>query len=441
MMGEYDVFTTIDETLQWIHGLIPHGMKPGTKRMEWMLAKLGNPERRIRAIHVGGTNGKGSTSSYLRHIYQEAGYKVGSFISPYITCFNERIMVNGEPISNEDLIRAANIVYPLTKACERETDLGEPAEFEAVTMISLVYFGSINYCDLVIYEVGLGGRLDSTNVIHPLVSVITNVAMDHMKQLGHTISKIAFEKAGIIKSGIGIVTTAEDAEALRVIQERADEKHSRFYQLGKQFTVESLGHDAEGEHFTFSSDFLKLDHAVVRMSGAHQVKNAAAALMAVSYLKTYYALIVDDQEIRDGLRKTAWPGRFERVATKPLIVLDGAHNVQGTEALAATVKRYYPGRTVHVLYAALADKQYDQMIAIIETVASDLTLTTFNYPRAASSDELFVVSHHPKKRNVPDWHQALHAMIDETGDQELLLVCGSLYFISRVRHFLLETKK
>ncbi|GAY75125.1 dihydrofolate synthase [Sporolactobacillus inulinus] len=188
------MFETIDETLNWIHGLIPHGIKPGTKRMEWMLAELGNPEQKIRAVHVGGTNGKGSTVCYLWHIYQASGMTVGTFISPYITSFNERIMVNGKPISDQDLIKAANLVYPLTLAVDRETNLGLPTEFEVVTMLSFVYFGMIHPCDLVIYEVGLGGRLDSTNVIQPLVSVITNVAMDHMKQLGTTIKQIALKK-------------------------------------------------------------------------------------------------------------------------------------------------------------------------------------------------------------------------------------------------------
>ncbi|MFX3615930.1 MAG: folylpolyglutamate synthase/dihydrofolate synthase family protein [Sporolactobacillus sp.] len=436
------MFTSIDETLQWIHGLIPHGMKPGTKRMEWMLERLGHPERKIRTIHVAGTNGKGSTTCYLRHIYQAAGYKVGSFISPYITSFNERIMVNGVPISDDALLRAANIVYPLTKACKRETDLGEPAEFEAVTMLSFVYFSQINFCDLVIYEVGLGGRLDSTNVIYPLVSIITNVAMDHMRQLGHTITAIAGEKAGIIKNGVGVVTTAEHPDALHVIREKAAEKKSRYYELGKQFSVHSLGHDSRGEHFSFESPYLNLDHVILQMSGEHQIKNAAAALMAVSYLRTYFAVTADDADIRKGIERAIWPGRFERLSQKPLIVLDGAHNVQGTEALAQTVRRYYGEKKVHVLYAALADKQYDQMIPIIEQVADDLTLTTFDYPRAASSSQLYSVSAHPHKREAQDWHQALNRLIHVvTGTDDLLLICGSLYFIACVRGRLLENQK
>ncbi|WP_100488720.1 bifunctional folylpolyglutamate synthase/dihydrofolate synthase [Sporolactobacillus pectinivorans] len=432
------MFTTIKETLEWIHGLIPHGMKPGTQRMEWMLAKIGNPERRIRTIHVGGTNGKGSTVCYLRHIYQETGLKVGTFISPYITSFNERIMVNGVPISDEDLVKTANIVYPLTKAVDAETDLGLPAEFETVTMLSFVYFSQLNPCDLVIYEVGLGGRLDSTNVIHPLVSVITNVAMDHMKQLGNTITSIAGEKAGIIKNGVGIITTAEHPDALKVIRAKAVEKQSKLYALGSEFHVHSLGHDEAGEHFNFDSIYLHTRDLTLRMKGGHQLKNAAAALMVVDYLKTYYGIPAEESEIRAGLEKTAWPGRFELMSKQPLIIIDGAHNVQGTEALVATVNRYYPDRNVRVLYAALKDKQYEKMVRIIETAASEITLTTFSYPRAVASRLLYDASLNKNKIEDPDWEHAFRRLVAETGDREMLLICGSLYFIAAIRHFLLD---
>ncbi|RYM06853.1 bifunctional folylpolyglutamate synthase/dihydrofolate synthase [Sporolactobacillus sp. THM7-7] len=435
------MFTTIEDTLTWIHGLIPHGIKPGTKRMEWMLARIDHPEHRIHAVHVGGTNGKGSTVCFLRHIYQEAGLKVGTFISPYITSFNERIMVNGQPISDEDLIRAANVVYPLTKACPAETDLGEPTEFEVVTMLSFVYFGKLNVCDLVIYEVGLGGRLDSTNVIHPLVSIITNVGMDHMKQLGYTISSIAQEKAGIIKNGVGIITAAGHPDALAVIRQKAQEKKANLYVLGRQFHAESLHHDEEGEHFRFRSLYIHEPDLVIGMKGEHQIKNAACALMAVDYLKSYYDIIVEENEIKAGLKKAAWPGRFERVSRNPLIILDGAHNVQGTEALVQTVERYYSNRKTHVLYAALKDKQYEKMVRLIETVADSITFTSFDYPRAAESSALFKASGHRQKKECPDWHKALDDLVRETKENEVLLVCGSLYFIAAVRHYLLNESR
>ncbi|BBN99329.1 bifunctional folylpolyglutamate synthase/dihydrofolate synthase [Sporolactobacillus terrae] len=434
------MFETIDETLNWIHGLIPHGIKPGTKRMEWMLAELGNPQQKIRAVHVGGTNGKGSTVCYLWHIYQASGMTVGTFISPYITSFNERIMVNGKPIRDQDLIKAANLVYPLTLAVDRETDLGLPTEFEVVTMLSFVYFAMIHPCDLVIYEVGLGGRLDSTNVIHPLVSVITNVAMDHMKQLGNTIKQIAFEKAGIIKEATAIVTTAEHPDAQAVIRDKAREKNAELYLLNTAFSYDSLGHDEDGEHFNFTADKLHLNDLVLHMRGEHQLKNASAALMAVQHLAECCGLPITEAAIREGLLKAAWPGRFERMKHDPLVIIDGAHNVQGTEALVRTLTRYYEGRTIHLLYAALKDKQYEQMIHLIESAVHDVTFTSFDYPRAASSDLLYAAGHHRIKKKDPDWMHALNDMIAKTKAGEMVLVCGSLYFISAVRHALRDGK-
>jgi len=435
------MFETCNEALQWIRSLIPFGIKPGIERMEWMLDKLGNPERRIQAVHVGGTNGKGSTVCFLWHIYEAAGMKVGTYTSPYITSFNERMMVNGQPISDEDLIKAANMVYPLTIAVDHETDFGSPTEFEAVTMISFVYFGLLNPCDLVIYEVGLGGRLDSTNVIHPLVSVITNVAMDHMKVLGNTIKQIAFEKAGIIKQNTGIVTTAEHPDAIEVIRKKALEKESKLFILNDAFTFRPLGHDSEGEHFNFDAGLRQFCQLTIHMKGEHQLKNASAALMTVCYLSTYCGIAVSVEAIRIGLKRAAWPGRFERMMNHPQIVIDGAHNVQGTEALVRTVKRYYEGKTIHLLYAALQDKEYKKMVQLIEKAADDITFTTFDFPRAASSDLLYNASLHAKKRQNSNWKAALHRMIGETGEDELLLICGSLYFIAVVRDELLTGER
>ncbi|HSU80134.1 MAG TPA: Mur ligase family protein, partial [Candidatus Angelobacter sp.] len=199
---------TVDESINWIQGLLKHGIKPGLERMEWVMEKLDHPERRLRAIHVGGTNGKGSTVSFLRSILMQTFEEVGTFTSPAIVDFKDRISVNGLPMSDEDFISAANMIYPFVQELGA-TDLGTPTEFEVITLISFVYFSLIHPCDVVIYEVGLGGRLDSTNILTPLLCVITNVGMDHVQYLGDTISQIAREKAGIIKPGLPVVTTAE----------------------------------------------------------------------------------------------------------------------------------------------------------------------------------------------------------------------------------------
>ncbi|WP_353948078.1 folylpolyglutamate synthase/dihydrofolate synthase family protein [Sporolactobacillus sp. Y61] len=435
------MFKSAEEALSWIHGLNNEPGKPGTERMKWMLDRMRHPEHRLRSVHVGGTNGKGSTVCFLWHIYQEEGLKVGTFTSPYITSFNERMMVNGEAISDDDLVRAANIVYPVVKEAAHETNLGRPSEFEVVTLISFVYFGRMNPCDLVLYEVGLGGRLDPTNVIFPLVSIITNVGMDHMQQLGDTLEKIAKEKAGIIKHGVGVITTVENPQVLSVLRRTAKAEQANIYVIGDEFRVQSAGHDEAGEHFDFDSLYIHEKDLMIRMKGQYQLKNAAAALMAVDFLQSFFGLTPEKESIRNGLRKAVWPGRFETVSRDPLIILDGAHNLQGTEALVQTVKRYYPGRKIHVLYAVMKDKEYSRMIPRIESIAADMTFTTIASSRAAHSHDLYEVSSHTRKRENRSWQTALEKLISETQDRDVLLACGSLYFIAQIRRYIYRHHK
>ncbi|MDN6626233.1 MAG: bifunctional folylpolyglutamate synthase/dihydrofolate synthase, partial [Pisciglobus halotolerans] len=218
---------TYDEALKWIHGIQAFGKKPGLKRMEWMMEKLEHPEKKLSIIHVTGTNGKGSTVAFIRHLLESQGKIVGTFTSPYIEIFNERISVNGEPISNEEILKLANKIYPLTKELEK-TALGGPSEFEVITTMMLYYF-SKEPIDVAVIEVGIGGLLDSTNVVTPEVSVITTIGMDHMVLLGNTLSDIATQKAGIIKPKIPVVTGNIREESLKIIQQKADETKSILY--------------------------------------------------------------------------------------------------------------------------------------------------------------------------------------------------------------------
>ncbi|MBM7644725.1 dihydrofolate synthase/folylpolyglutamate synthase [Scopulibacillus daqui] len=433
------MFKTIEETMQWIHQLLPHGIKPGTMRMEWVLEKLNHPERSLRTIHVGGTNGKGSTVSFLRNIYQKAGFEVGTFTSPYITNFNERISVNGKGISDEDLIKAANIIYPYVKELEN-TDLGTPTEFEVVTLIGIVYFAKIHYCDLVIFEVGLGGRLDSTNVIAPLASIITNVGMDHMQYLGNTIKEIAREKAGIIKSGTAVITAADHPDALEVIKETAERKHAKLYIYGQSFHVTDCGARDNEECFDFKSRFSHYSHLTTKMRGTHQLTNAAVALMTVDYLKTYFALHVEEEHVIEGIKETQWPGRFEMLSKDPLVVLDGAHNPEGVHALAETIRRYYQGRSIKVLYASLKDKNNSVMVEEIGKTADSMTFTTFDFPKSAEANELYSLSNHPHKAMADNWKIALTEMLSEASENDVIIVMGSLYFISEVRQSFLSNE-
>jgi len=429
---------TVDETINWIQGLLKHGIKPGLERMEWVMEKLDHPERRLRAIHVGGTNGKGSTVSFLRSILMQTFEEVGTFTSPAIVDFKDRISVNGLPMSDEDFIFAANMIYPFVQELGA-TDLGTPTEFEVITLISFVYFSLIHPCDVVIYEVGLGGRLDSTNILKPLLCVITNVGMDHVQYLGDTVSQIAREKAGIIKPGLPVVTTAEHPDALEVIQDKAREQKAKLYVYNKDFYGEATGGVDQYEHFNFKSSFWEYKGLKSGLRGIHQVKNATAALMALNILQTYYAFPIDEEGIRTGLDSVSWPGRFEVVSCKPLIILDGAHNEEGMRALVDTMARDYSNKTIKVLFATLKDRNNAAILDLLQSLTNEITLTTFEHERAEEPDQLIKEGKGLKIEK--DWKKAYQEILATMTENDVFLISGSLYFISVVRNTLIDKNK
>ncbi|WP_027409482.1 bifunctional folylpolyglutamate synthase/dihydrofolate synthase [Anoxybacteroides tepidamans] len=426
---------TYNEAIDWIHSRLKLGIKPGLKRMEWMMDKLGNPERRMKAIHVAGTNGKGSTVCYLRHILQEAGYSVGTFTSPYVEQFNERISVNGQPISDEELVQLVDVIKPLAEQLEK-TELGGPTEFEVITAMMFYYFGRLNVQDIVIIEAGLGGRFDSTNVIYPLLSVITNIGYDHMNILGETLEAIAFEKAGIIKAGVPVITAVEQPEALRVIEEKASAVKAKAYVLGNDFTITAHSPTETGEQFTVETLFVKYPSLTTTMFGAHQVKNASLAVMAADYLRTYYSFIIEEEHIRSGIEKAKWIGRFEKLSDEPLLIIDGAHNEAGIKSLIETVQTHYADKNVHILFAALSDKPLDKMIQPLADIAKTMTFTSFDFPRAATAKQLEALCQHPNKTCREDWREWIEEKRTSFKNDDLFLITGSLYFISEVRKFL-----
>ncbi|REK55782.1 MAG: bifunctional folylpolyglutamate synthase/dihydrofolate synthase [Geobacillus sp.] len=427
---------TYKEALEWIHGRLRLGIKPGLERMEWMMEKLGHPERRVRAIHVAGTNGKGSTVSYLRHILQAAGYSVGTFTSPYVEKFNERISVNGRPIRDKEIVELVRAVQPLAEELET-TELGAPTEFEVITAMMFYYFGKKNIQDVVIIEAGLGGRFDSTNVIYPIISIITNIGYDHMNILGETLEKIALEKAGIIKSGVPVITAVNQPEAWAVIAGKAKSLKAKTYRLGEDFSIVQHEANEDGERFSVETVFSQYPDLNITMFGAHQVQNAAVAVMAADYLRMCYSFLIEKEHIYEGLEKAKWIGRFERISNKPLIIIDGAHNAEGIRSLVDTVRSHYPNKDVHVLFAALADKPLEQMIPPLAGIAKTITFTSFDFPRAASAEQLAALCDHPDKACITDWERWLKEKRKQKRSDDLFLITGSLYFIAEVRKLLL----
>ncbi|SFB16404.1 dihydrofolate synthase / folylpolyglutamate synthase [Bacillus sp. UNCCL13] len=404
------------------------------------MEKLNHPERELSALHIGGTNGKGSTVTFLRSMLQAGGYKVGTFTSPYIEQFNERISVNGTPIPDEQILELANVIKPLSDELE-ETELGGPTEFEVITAMAFYYFARIEKTDFVLFEVGLGGRFDSTNIIRPLLSIITNIGLDHTQILGDSYEAIAFEKAGIIKEGIPIVTAVKNAEALKVIEEQAILKNAPILRIEKEYFIKEQHSLEHGESFSIHSILTNLDDITISMVGKHQTENAAAAVMALQCLIKEHSLSINEDDLRLGLKQAFWPGRFEKVSDQPLVYLDGAHNEEGINALVEILTNRFSEKEIHIVFAALKDKKLDEMIHKLDKVASNITFVSFDFPRAAVAKDLFDISRSNNKSRWEDWSSQLETKMDVLQNNQMLVITGSLYFISEIKGWICQKMK
>ncbi len=431
------MFTTYEDAVTWIHSRLRLGIKPGLKRMEWMMEKLNHPEKRIKSVHIGGTNGKGSTVTYLRSILEEAGYSVGTFTSPYFEQFNERISINGSPIKDEEIIALANDIYPLSVELEK-SELGGPTEFEIITAMAMQYFGYRQPVDIALFEVGLGGRYDSTNIIYPILSIITNIGLDHTAILGDTYEKIAFEKAGIIKSGTAIVSAVKQKEAIEVIRNRANELKAPFYLLDSKFSLENYSSTAAGEIFTEKTPFSELPNLEISMAGKHQIENASLAVMGAEILKRYFSILIENEHIYAGLKKAYWPGRFEILSLEPVVLIDGAHNEEGVAALVSELEKRYDDKKINLVFAALADKKLDKMIMNLDRMANEITFVDFDYPRAAKAEDLFQLSRNENRHYGINWQRTIQEKLSDLKQNEILVITGSLYFLSMIKPFLLK---
>lgn len=433
--------TNVNEAISWVQSRLQFGIKPGLDRMEWLMERLGNPERRIRAIHIGGTNGKGSTLAFLRSILQTANYKVGAFTSPSLETFTDRITVNSEQISDADFVALINTIKPLVEQLDEIAELGEVTEFEVITTVAFLYFGKINPVDIAIFEVGLGGRHDSTNIINPLLSIITSVGIDHINILGPNLREIAHEKAGIIKNGVAVISGVQQEEAFIEIKQKAKKQKAALYQIGEQISLCDYEQLDTGEQFTLETPFAKMDNLQIAMFGKHQVVNASLAIMAAQFLKKYYALMIADRDIYQGIKIVKWPGRFEIVSSEPLIVLDGAHNEQAINSLTTTISERFANKRVKVLFSALRDKDLAVMIQKLDSIADEIIFVEFEHERAATADEMFKLSNSNGKKQHNDWRTGLKNELDGLAADEVLVITGSLYFISEVRECLNEVVK
>lgn len=438
-------FETYEQSIEWINGLISFGIKPGLQRMNRLMQQLDYPQRRLRFIHVAGTNGKGSVCAMLYSVLQKCGYSVGLFTSPYIESFTNRIQCDGKDIPEDEVVRIANKLKPLADELAA-SELGSPTMFEIVTAMAIEYFANVAYPDVVVLETGLGGREDSTNVVVPVVSVITNIGHDHMDRLGDSLEQIAAEKAGIIKSGVPVVCAAVHPQALSVIEGVARENKATIYVLGKQFHVQRSHFDETGQTVQFTGPFRMIPDVRIRLAGAHQAENAAAALMALEVLRQYYALIVEDEDLLKGMLEASWPGRLEMVSRNPNILLDGAHNPEGAEALAAALKEIYKYRKLRMMIGMLSTKNHSGYLRHILPLSDTLIITEPDFRKKLDAHELRNIAESlispgdrvPEMIVEPDWSKALDRLLEMTGEEDLAVVTGTLYLIADVRSRLLN---
>ena len=423
-----------DEAVDWIHSRLRLGIKPGLERMLYLLEQLGHPEQENKWIHVAGTNGKGSTVSFMRTVLQDSGYEVGTFTSPYIESFNERISVNGVPISDESIVALVEKFQPIVEGMQ-DSPFGEPTEFEVVTAMFFEYFATMHPIDIGIVEVGLGGRLDFTNVFTPLLSVITTIGMDHIGILGDTLAKIASQKAGIIKRNVPVISGVTQLELQPLFQQWAAEQEAPYYASGADFKLTAVADD----RFHFENRENRLADIEVGLVGAHQLRNAAVAIQALLLLPEHYSNITE-ATIRKGIARASWPGRFEKLSEAPVLIIDGAHNNEGIETFVQTMSTEFPTQKSYVLFSALTDKPIDQMISRLQTCfAENVILTTFDYPRALTAAELQVKSEKLNVQVEVEWQSTLLELINKAkAEAAVVSITGSLYFIAEVRAFLLK---
>lgn len=498
-----------DETIAILHGADWHGMKLGFERMEAFLSRLGNPHRKLRYIHVAGSNGKGSACAMLSSILTKAGIRTGLYISPHIERMNERWSVNGKEISDEELRELAARMNPILSSLEQQ-----PTEFEILTAMAFVYFAEMD-CDLVVLEVGMGGRFDATNIIPvPEAAVIMKIGLEHTEILGDSIEKIAFEKGGIIKEGGNVVFCHQTLKAEEVIRNICNEKravlhitdpallsdcvfsgfpnpdspahdnlnydlpasaiHDQSFSIpdmrdtdfsipdmhDSDFSIPAMHNqsfpipDMHDPDFSIPAvhdsgfpmpvcqffSYRERKALALPLLGPHQISNAMAVLDTIDILisKGY---TIPEEAIRNGLLDTRWPGRFEVLCFKPLVILDGAHNPDGAEALAEAIRQCLPGQKLIFLCGVLADKDYPEMLRVLSPLAERFILVTPPSSRALSkeklAEELRSLFSGPVEspETIPDGLSLALKRSRETGGKESVLCFGSLYQVAEIRRF------
>ena len=425
----------VEEAINYIHGTNKFGSVLG---LTALLNKMGNPQDKLKFIHVAGTNGKGSTCSYIINMLKASGYRVGLFTSPYLETFNERIRINYDNITDMSL---ADITFDVKDKVDEMLKEGynHPTEFEVVTAIGMQYFVD-EKVDFVVLEVGLGGRYDSTNVIsESIASVITPIAMDHIDVLGDTIDKIAYEKAGIIKKNGLVISYPQEEAAMNVVEKVAEEEEAEIVVTPiENLNIKEI--DEMGTIFDFKYKNHDLKDLEIRLIGEHQASNACTAITTILELKDRGIINIDEDKLKKGLIDTRWIGRLELIRTNPRFIIDGAHNLQGIEALKKTLSDLFKYNKLILGMGILADKDVDHMISEMAPLGDTIIVTEPNIFRAMTAEEL---GERMKKLNdnvivERNISKAVEKALEIAEEDDLILFSGSLYLIGDIRRAALK---
>ncbi|MCX6648169.1 MAG: bifunctional folylpolyglutamate synthase/dihydrofolate synthase [Candidatus Bathyarchaeota archaeon] len=420
------------DAVDWLFQVRRFGPERTLDPIRRLAGMLGDPQNSFKAIHITGTNGKGSTSAMIASILRAAGYSVGLYTSPHLERFTERIVVDGEEIPEEDAVRLTKLIHPLVESLDSEPEKVRPLFFDIVTAMAFKYFEE-RHIDFAVLEVGMGGRLDATNIVQPLVSVITNISLEHTQVLGDTVLKIAYEKAGIIKPDSILVTATQDDSVYALFEETCARLNTEIHRVGDDITFKKLGGDLDGQSFTV--DGLRGSYTLYTpLLGGYQLYNAATAVGAVEALSRYN-IDVSGSAISDGLASVEWPGRLEVVQRSPLVVLDSAKDAEATRALAEATGEL-PHRRLIVVVSISSDKNISEMIANLASVADAFVVTSHSVMgRAAEREGLGreIEKHGKPWEAVEKVGDAVKRAMEEAGKHDMILVTGSVFAVGEAR--------
>lgn len=422
-----------NEALQFIHESHKFGMRLGLDNIKKLLELLGNPQNNLKIIHVAGTNGKGSTCSFISSILKESGYKVGLYTSPFLETFTERIRVNGENISEEEVGKIVSLIKEKIEIMVSE-GYSYPTEFEIVTAMAFYYYNQ-EKVDFVALEVGLGGRYDATNVIDkPVVSAITSISLDHTGILGDTLAKIAFEKGGIIKEDCPTIVYPQQEEASEVIKNICAEKKSKYIECDFK-NIEIKSSNINSQIYNCNINGKELRDLEIKLIGDHQIKNSIVALNVIEYLNDIKITNISEENIRKGLLETKWPGRIEKISENPMFIIDGAHNEEGAKSLANSIDKYFENKNKILVIGMLEDKDIDSVLDLLIPKFNNVITTTPDNPRAIDANKLKekIERYNIEVTCKPNIKEAVDYALEISNKDDVIISAGSLYMIGNVR--------